>query len=256
MIFLAANVNAWLTLQIRVQVNCPNDYIVDMPTLTPYGMNHSAPYQYPNTNNTWTMDFRWMPRLNQTGKNKYFERVEHFLRTIYLLGVHPFCVGAIDNEGLATAHYCVVIAVGASATNIPTAQQTIFVQGTWSPMGTVMPTQRRFSIQSKYLLYWPMKNCFHNDVFLSDTANVPLKRPVRNGSQIRIQRSDNGNWAWWADCRFSPDVYYINNTIVFYARTATWVPGLTYYITLTEGVATSDQACGVESGTLWSKFNS
>ena len=89
--------------------------------------------------------------------------------------------------------------------------------------------------------------------FVYNTANMPLKRPVRNVSQIQIRRLNDVVSIWSVDTRFSPDVYYINTTLVFYARTAVWTPGLTYYVTLAEGVATSDQACGAEAGSFGSK---
>ncbi len=78
-------------------------------------------------------------------------------------------------------------------------------------------------------------------------ANVPIKRPTRNGSQIRIYVASNSTLVWWVDSRYSPDVYYINNTLVFYVRNYQWTLGETYCITLLEGVGTADQYCGMES---------
>lgn len=75
---------------------------------------------------------------------------------------------------------------------------------------------------------------------------MPLKRPTRNGIRIVILYP-NGTWFWSIDCRYSPDVFYLNSTIVFYTRGVTWNIGQTYYIYLYEGVATSDQACGVQA---------
>jgi len=66
-LFLAASVNSAWSYQVRVQVNCVNDTIVEMPTLTPFGMNHSDVFQV--NNNTWGMNFYWTPRINQTGRN-------------------------------------------------------------------------------------------------------------------------------------------------------------------------------------------
>ena len=70
---------------------------------------------------------------------------------------------------------------------------------------------------------------------------------MKNGSQIRIYLESNSSLVWWVDSRYSPDVYYINTTLVFYVRNYRWTPGETYYIILLQGVATADQYCGMES---------
>ena len=84
-------------------------------------------------------------------------------------------------------------------------------------------------------------------VFLSIAANIPIKRPTRSGSQIRIYVASNITLVWWIDARFSPDVFYFNNTLVFYVRNFQWTLGETYFVYLLEGVATADQYCGIMS---------
>lgn len=57
--------------------------------------------------------------------------------------MQPLCVAAIDNKGLSTVQYCLAMAVGVGGTAFI---QPTFTQSSASPMGTVLATQRRFSI--------------------------------------------------------------------------------------------------------------
>ena len=68
---------------------------------------------------------------------------------VLILGLQPFCVAAVDNNGQTSSQYCVIIAVGGTNTGISVPK---FVQSTASPVGTVMATQTRFSIEGKNLL--------------------------------------------------------------------------------------------------------
>ena len=61
-----------------------------------------------------------------------------------LKGIQPFCIAAIDNHGVSTAQYCFSIVINATSPSVTTP---ILVQASASPVGTVMSTQRRFSIQ-------------------------------------------------------------------------------------------------------------
>ena len=60
-------------------------------------------------------------------------------------GIQPICFAAVDNFGIASTQHCLAVAIGGSNTNLNTPS---LVQGTASPVGTVMKTQSRFSIQS------------------------------------------------------------------------------------------------------------
>ncbi|CAF5172091.1 unnamed protein product, partial [Rotaria magnacalcarata] len=60
----------------------------------------------------------------------------------------PICAAAVDDYGQASNQNCVMIAVGATGFSILTPA---FVQGTASPLGTIMSTQTRFSIEGKHL---------------------------------------------------------------------------------------------------------
>jgi hypothetical protein len=66
-----------------------------------------------------------------------------------MIGLQPFCIASVDNHGQTSTQYCQMIVVG--GTN-PTLYTPTFVQGTASPVGTVMITQQRFSIQGKNFL--------------------------------------------------------------------------------------------------------
>ncbi len=66
-----------------------------------------------------------------------------------IIGLQPFCVAAVDNHGQASNQYCLMILVDSTGTN-PGFYTPTFIQGTASPVGTVMSTQTRFSIQGKH----------------------------------------------------------------------------------------------------------
>ena len=83
---------------------------------------------------------------------------------------------------------------------------------------------------------------------------MPLKRPVKSGSQIRIYILSTSTLVWWIDTRYSPDVFYVNNTLIFYVRNFQWTLDETYFVYLLEGVATSDQYCGIESPTFGGEY--
>lgn len=68
-------------------------------------------------------------------------------------GIQPFCVAAIDNFGVTTNSLCYAIAVDGSnaGVNLP-----LLVQGSAAPVGTVMITHTRFTIQGS--LYIPSRD--------------------------------------------------------------------------------------------------
>ena len=68
---------------------------------------------------------------------------ESILRFLFT-GLQPFCVAAVDNFGQSSDQYCVMIMVNSAN---PTFFSPTFVQSSASPIGTVMATQTRFSIQ-------------------------------------------------------------------------------------------------------------
>ena len=57
--------------------------------------------------------------------------------------MQPLCVAAIDNRGVSSVQYCLAMAVGAPGVAFI---QPTFTQSSASPMGTVLATQRRFSV--------------------------------------------------------------------------------------------------------------
>ena len=63
--------------------------------------------------------------------------------------MQPLCVTGIDNYGVSSIQYCLALAVGAPGSAFI---QPTFTQGSASPLGTVLATQRRFSIQGTYFL--------------------------------------------------------------------------------------------------------
>ncbi|CAF1084264.1 unnamed protein product [Rotaria sordida] len=186
-------------------VNCRNDSIVEFISTSPFRVQKGNIFQ--QSNYTWAVSFSWTPLNNQTG-------------------LQPFCIAAVDNNGQTSSQNCVMIAVG--ATN-PSIIAPTFVQSTASPVGTVMPTQSRFSIQT----------------------TLPLRRTRLNGTYIDIYQLNTYALFHRLDCKYSPDVYFINKTLIFFIHNPSWVLGATYYIVMTEGVATADQYCGVEAGSFY-----
>jgi hypothetical protein len=89
---------------------------------------------------------------------------------------------------------------------------------------------------------------------LNFIATLPLRRTTLNGTDITIIRLDTGLPVYSIDCKYSPDVYFINTTLVFFVTNPPWILGKTYYITLSQGVATANQYCGLEAGSFGSKI--
>ncbi len=71
-----------------------------------------------------------------------------------------------------------------------------------------------------------------------------------DGTYIRIYRLNPNALNRQIDIKNSPDVFFLNNTLVFYVTNPTWTLGQTYYITMTEGVGTADRYCGTEYGAI------
>ncbi|CAF1025002.1 unnamed protein product [Rotaria sordida] len=183
------------------RIYCLNDSIVEFISTSPFRVQKGNIFQ--QSNYTWAVSVSWTPLNNQTG-------------------LQPFCIAAVDNKGQTSNQYCVMLAVNGSN---PSLTLPTFVQSTASPVGTVMPTQMRFSIQ----------------------ATTSLRRTIRSGTYIDIYQLNNNALFRRLDCKYSPDVYFINSTIVFFIHNPSWSLGVTYFITMTDGVATSDQYCGVEA---------
>ena len=81
-----------------------------------------------------------------------------------------------------------------------------------------------------------------------------MRRTVRNQTYILIYQLSNNALVYYIDCKYSPDVYFLNTTIVFFVRGIVWTLGMTYYVAATEGVVTADQYCGTESGGFGGKL--
>ncbi|CAF4199097.1 unnamed protein product, partial [Rotaria sp. Silwood2] len=225
----ALSVGYTIDFIILSTVTCTNDSIVEFISTSPFDIFKTDFYQ--EGNYTWGVNVTWTPLSDQT--DKYMKLTKIFLTLfILILGLQPFCIAAVDNNGQTSNQYCVMIAVGVSN---PYIIAPSFVQSTASPVGTVMATQSRFSIQT----------------------SLPLRRTRLNGTYIYIYRMGYGNPVYTIDCKYSPDVYFINTTMVFFIQNPSWTLGATYYVTMTEGVATADQYCGVEAGynawrfTIW-----
>ncbi|CAF5207419.1 unnamed protein product, partial [Rotaria magnacalcarata] len=180
--------------------SCYNHSIVEFVSSTPFNVNKTSFYQLNNF--TWVATISWTPTSAQ-------------------VGLVPICAAAVDDYGQTSDQNCVMIAVGATGFSILTPT---FVQGTASPLGTIMSTQTRFSIQ----------------------ASLPLRRTKLNNTYIYIYQLGVGLYRY-IDCKYSGDVYFINKTLIFFVRNPVWIAGATYYIDLGYGVATADQYCGTET---------
>ncbi|CAF0859676.1 unnamed protein product [Adineta ricciae] len=196
----AVSVGSGTPFRFQSTVSCLNDTIVEFISTSPLFVQRSVVYQI--SNYTWGINITWVPTTDQTG-------------------LQPFCVASVDNNGQTSSQYCIMIAVGTVNPVLPAPR---FVQGTASPVGTVMSTQLRFSIQ----------------------ATQPLRRTTLNQTYISIYRV-GGSLVRRIDCKYSTDVYIFNSTLIFFVPNPPWVLGATYYITLTDGVATADYYCGPEA---------
>lgn len=157
------------------------------------------------------------------------------------LGIQPFCVAVVDNHGVWSNPFCFSMAVGGST---PGYISPTIVQGSISPVGTVLATHTRFSIRG---IFSTESNFISFHHFLS--ANMPLKRTIKNGTYIRIYNS-SGSQVRAIDTKYSPDVFFLNTTLIFYVRNPPWVLGVSYFVNLDQGVLTANNTCGTESGGL------
>ncbi|CAF3292107.1 unnamed protein product, partial [Rotaria sp. Silwood2] len=138
----ALSVGYTIDFIILSTVTCTNDSIVEFISTSPFDIFKTDFYQ--EGNYTWGVNVTWTPLSDQT--DKYMKLTKIFLTLfILILGLQPFCIAAVDNNGQTSNQYCVMIAVGVSN---PYIIAPSFVQSTASPVGTVMATQSRFSIQS------------------------------------------------------------------------------------------------------------
>ena len=85
-------------------------------------------------------------------------------------------------------------------------------------------------------------------------ASLPLRRTIANATLIQIFNLNNNALVAKIDCKYSPDLYILNTTLVFFVPNPPWVLGVTYYITMSDGVATADQYCGTEANGFTSKM--
>lgn len=158
---------------------------------------------------------------------------------IYQIGIHPFCIAVIDSHGVSSGVSCLALAVG--GVNPSTLLPSV-VQGSASPVGTVMATHTRFSIRGKVILSYGYSS--GSPLFLA--ANMPLKRTIRSGVSIRIYDNSIGQ-VRSIDTRTSGDVFFSNTTLIFYVRNPPWVLGRTYRIEFDQGVITANNTCNTES---------
>jgi hypothetical protein len=70
-----------------------------------------------------------------------------FTPTSNQFGPQGFCAAAVDNTNVQSDPWCITFLVGFAA---PDLQTPLFVQGSASPIGTVLANQSLFSIQSKF----------------------------------------------------------------------------------------------------------
>ena len=129
----------------------------------------------------------------------------------------------------------------------PTLYTPAFLLTAASPVGTVMSTQTRFSIQGRIFGIISYARSSQHCLFYF-TASVPLRRTLLNGTYITIRRLNNNAIVRQIDCKYSPDVYFQNTTLIFFVPNPTWILGVTYYIQMSQGVATAAyQYCGTEA---------
>lgn len=159
-----------------------------------------------------------------------------------MIGLQPFCVAAVDNHGQTSDQYCVMIMVNSGNPSFDLSPT--YILNTAAPIGTVMSTQTRFSVRLNCMCSILNTNLHKLNCCL--LAPSPLRRTTMENTFIYIRRRDTGSTIYTIDCKTSPDVYFINKTIVFFVPSTYWTPGRTYYVSMTEGVATADQYCGIE----------
>ena len=88
-------------------------------------------------------------------------------------------------------------------------------------------------------------------------ASFPLRRTTMENTFIHINQKlpSFTTTIYTINCKTSPDVYFIDRTIVFFVPSIIWTLGSTYTVSMTEGVATEDQYCGLEADDYSGKRN-
>ena len=102
------------------------------------------------------------------------------------IGIQSFCVAAIDNNGQSSTQFCMAMAVGATGTSFVTPT---FVQASASPIGTVMGTQRQFSIKGTFRkIVKIVLKVIYDTLFYSECRNKKANKKWKPDSNIRCQQ--------------------------------------------------------------------
>lgn len=144
-------------------------------------------------------------------------------------GPQGFCAGAVDNSNVQSDQWCITFLVGIKSPDIirPTA-----VQGSASPLGTILQNHLIFSIQSKRAFTFPSTS-------VCILANLRVDRPSRNGTFVHFKDATTNTIVQSYDCGWSPYVTYTGFTIVFRFPVAPWIPGHNYYVMFDSGMFSS-----------------
>lgn len=108
------------------QVGCPSKNITDFITSSPIGMVKTT-IRNPSPG-IYVINLLWTPSAGQYGPQ-------------------GFCAGAVDSTSVQSVPWCITFLVGF---NVPNLQPPLLVQGSASPVGTVLVNQSIFSIQSNF----------------------------------------------------------------------------------------------------------
>ena len=104
------------------------------------------------------------------------------------------------------------------------------MQGSASPLGTIMQNHTVFSIQSNY---YHTLICLN--VWIIVLANLRVDRPTRNGTYIYFRDAATNAVVQRYDCGWESQVTYTGFTIVIRFPVAPWIPGRSYYVTFDSG---------------------
>ncbi|CAF4268552.1 unnamed protein product, partial [Rotaria sordida] len=131
------------------------------------------------------------------------------------------CYTPIDSLGQQGNTQCVTYLVAVTA---PELIYTSYVNGSMSPIGTIMPTQNVWRVE----------------------CTKAVNRPS-TAAYIRFYQSSTATQVYALDASTdTTHVFYSNFTLIFFTNYA-WTPGQSYYILFDNGVVTGTEFCGPQS---------
>ncbi|CAF1403097.1 unnamed protein product [Rotaria sordida] len=199
---VGVDINQIVVEQAIFTVGCSGATLTDVITTSPPGMTRGTITQSTSNPLEYTMSMTWTPPASAWGSNLV-------------------CYTPIDSLGQQGNTQCVTYLVAVTA---PELIYTSYVNGSMSPIGTVMSTQNVWRVE----------------------CTKAVNRPS-TAAYIRFYQSSTATQVYALDASTdTTHVFYSNFTLIFFTNYA-WTPGQSYYILFDNGVVTGTEFCGPQS---------